>query len=476
MRIKPFGILVIGSNGVRIRRDASEHQMGAAMIPQDLTDLGNGVFMDANGHIVQVSGSESHGGNMAVMNNNANVVHQGNMKMGKSSSGMMNAIPSSWTDLGNGLYLDENGNQVQVSVGTVNSGHGNMVGTTTTMGGHGNMGGTTTTKGPEVVDLAAVIADLKLNGWIEAPNCAPDHYPHPTDCQKFYQCDHGYRSPDRFCSAGTLYHHAIKACDHAADTVCETSDTLPGALGGPCNSENDASLNFSAHQDKCGSYLICDQGLWVNGDCPIGQYFDVETSTCDIISNVDCGSRASHLSNIHEMSNYFIAETADWENYACAGEGLFDCAVPIHGKQLDEFDRDFFNWKKCIQCTMSGASNSVWQNPSAVIHPKRQPPEYIFLIDHLQCYGEDEEDGTPNVAKTICECDWRLVQSLRGQTPDERYKNYQFNNCVKATGHFESECCYHNGLYDVFNAAVSCCGENGHQPKGTCGTHDSSDL
>ena len=25
MRIKPFGILVLGSNGVRIRRDATEH-------------------------------------------------------------------------------------------------------------------------------------------------------------------------------------------------------------------------------------------------------------------------------------------------------------------------------------------------------------------------------------------------------------------------------------------------------------------
>ena len=25
MRIKPFGLLVVGSNGVRIRRDATEH-------------------------------------------------------------------------------------------------------------------------------------------------------------------------------------------------------------------------------------------------------------------------------------------------------------------------------------------------------------------------------------------------------------------------------------------------------------------
>ena len=38
------------------------------------------------------------------------------MDMSGSMGGMMNQIPSSWTDLGNGLYLDENGNQIQERV------------------------------------------------------------------------------------------------------------------------------------------------------------------------------------------------------------------------------------------------------------------------------------------------------------------------------------------------------------------------
>ena len=59
----------------------------------------------------------SHDGNMMVMENDANVVHQGNMDMSGSMGGsMMNQIPEGWTDLGNGLYLDENGNQVQERV------------------------------------------------------------------------------------------------------------------------------------------------------------------------------------------------------------------------------------------------------------------------------------------------------------------------------------------------------------------------
>ena len=32
--------------------------------------------------------------------------------------------------------------------------------------------------------------------------------------------------------------------------------------------------------------------------------------------------------------------------------------------------------------------------------------------------GEDEEDGAPNVAKAICECDWRLIQAWDETCPD----------------------------------------------------------
>ena len=38
------------------------------------------------------------------------------MDMSGSMGGMMNQIPPGWTDLGNGLFLDENGNQHQERV------------------------------------------------------------------------------------------------------------------------------------------------------------------------------------------------------------------------------------------------------------------------------------------------------------------------------------------------------------------------
>ena len=55
---------------------------------------------------LSVSGSISHDSNMVVMENDANLVHEGVMQMNMG-------IPEGWTvvDLENGLYLDENGNQ-----------------------------------------------------------------------------------------------------------------------------------------------------------------------------------------------------------------------------------------------------------------------------------------------------------------------------------------------------------------------------
>ena len=70
------------------------------------------------------------------------------------------------------------------------------------------------------MSIDVVIQQLIDAGWTEAPDCAPDHYPHESDCQKFYQCDHGYRSPDRVCSEGSLWHNALKNCDHPANTDC----------------------------------------------------------------------------------------------------------------------------------------------------------------------------------------------------------------------------------------------------------------
>ena len=127
---------------------------------------------------------------------------------------------------------------------------------------------------------------------------------------------------------------------------------------------------------------------------------------------------------------------------------------------------------------MSGASSSVWQNPSGQVLndgskktyrltgipvpkallrklTKMNPfePLYILKDNHQTTFfsliisnavskcstvsktfdakltmsldGEDEEDGTPNVAKAICECDWRLIQAWDETCPNGSLQTFQ---------------------------------------------------
>ena len=72
--------------------------------------------------------------------------------------------------------------------------------------------------------------------------------------------------------------------------------------------------------------------------------------------------RNAPITNIDEMAeaildgsgkNGFQADDAD--NYGCAGRGRFDPFAPTAGKQVDETDKAFYAWKKCVQCAVGDA-------------------------------------------------------------------------------------------------------------------------
>ena len=72
-------------------------------------------------------------------------------------------------------------------------------------------------------------------------------------------------------------------------------------------------------------------------------------------------------------------------------------------------------------------------------------------------------------AIAVCECDRRVIQDLASSVPTASALNYPANQCLKADIQPKGECCKHsNGLYDMINPGVSCCGTNGPQPIGTC--------
>ena len=76
------------------------------------------------------------------------------------------------------------------------------------------------------------------------------------------------------------------------------------------------------------------------------------------------------ITNINEMASHILDGTgnggfvsADSFNYGCAGRELYQPHSPTLGKQVDEVDKAFYTWKKCVQCALKHY-NAKWEDIS----------------------------------------------------------------------------------------------------------------
>ncbi len=88
---------------------------------------------------------------------------------------------------------------------------------------------TTTTNGGSVTTStdAATTSTSGVGNGNSGDLCTDPNgfYPHPTDCQKYYQCAHG--TPYEYaCASGLLWNDAVKNCDWAVNVQCTLGTTL----------------------------------------------------------------------------------------------------------------------------------------------------------------------------------------------------------------------------------------------------------
>lgn len=59
----------------------------------------------------------------------------------------------------------------------------------------------------------------------------------------------------------------------------------------------------------------------------------------------------SSSAGVQKLVQHFTEiNTEKLQDYGCAGRGYFDSADPAVGLPVDEIDRSFIWWKKCIKC------------------------------------------------------------------------------------------------------------------------------
>ena len=84
-------------------------------------------------------------------------------------------------------------------------------------------------------------------------------YPHPTDCQKYYQCAHG--TPYEYsCASGLLWNDSTKKCEFAENVQCTTGTTV--------SAFRTSTASISPTLDLVRSWNYLRRTL----DCPLKQY------------------------------------------------------------------------------------------------------------------------------------------------------------------------------------------------------------
>ena len=161
------------------------------------------------------------------------------------------------------------------------------------------------------------------------------------------------------------------------------------------------------------------------------------------------------VTNVLEMAAAMLTgdngtfSVGDAQDYGCAGRGNFEPFKATYGHQVDVVDKQFYQWKKCVQCAMGTSWGEI--------------PEYVYNADDDSC-ADSEAAGWP-----VCECDRDFIKTLATLSPDADHIGYDSDYCVRGAAG-DAECCsYGQYKHSIYNPDVSCCdATNGVSDIGTC--------
>lgn len=179
----------------------------------------------------------------------------------------------------------------------------------------------------------------------------------------------------------------------------------------------------------------------------------IPPTTSTTTTTTTTSTTTTFITDIHEMAAEFLNgpkgfSVNDATDYGCAGRGHFDFNSKTFGKLVDDADRAFYAWKKCIQCT----------GIASLPQFKNQLPKYRFR--------KQECGVSTDLSRPICECDKQLIIQL--QTLEPKNTKYRVLKCTKGTQN-ETKCCKWNRFFFAqYNPDRFCCDSDGVKEIGTC--------
>ena len=251
-------------------------------------------------------------------------------------------------------------------------------------------------------------------------------YPHPSDCQKYYQCGHG-TAYEYTCPSGTLFNQQLNVCDWEANVVCnsggQTSTSSPSSSNNPTTTsttlqptvsgrykvlqkENLKQFCFAvtltcadpngiyAYPGDCSKYYQCGHGTPYVYTCPSGTLFNDQIKTCDWAANVVCNTGVESTTLSATASSSEATTTAVSTNPTATGVSTnpttsseligSSCSGTICGRTTNEpITEEIRNQRETASCTLDNDSVEAIQplassNPQNVKNVEAIFPESKF--------------------------------------------------------------------------------------------------
>eukprot|EP00794_Sanderia_malayensis_P019437 gene19437-21362_t len=222
--------------------------------------------------------------------------------------------------------------------------------------------------------LACVIVGASASVEWLWPCYGPGHFPDPSSCTHFIQCDDfgkAFRMP---CAPGTMWDAYKNTCVHYDHTKC--SYWGYGYYGKYINYNKCYKHGPGYYPDpyNCNKFIQCDNfGKSFHLTCPTGLHFNPKHSVCDWPANVACPYKYSnnhykpYYGSHHSAYSHCVAGYPGYKPYP------HDCSKFI---QCDNFGKAFLQ-----QC------------PSGLyFNPKNNVCDYKQNVACATTYGDQVEE------------------------------------------------------------------------------------
>ncbi|CAG7716047.1 unnamed protein product [Allacma fusca] len=163
-------------------------------------------------------------------------------------------------------------------------------------------------------------------------------HPHPTDCNKFYECSNG----DAYllhCDGDLVFNPRIEMCDYLenvpecngnpATTTTTPKPNPPTGTPGPTPPSDDfvcpKDEGLFPNPKDCSTYYQCNAGHAFLEDCPPDLVFNPRTENCDYLENVpECNGNPATTTTRKPNPPSDPTTVSPPEEFTCPGkDGLY---------------------------------------------------------------------------------------------------------------------------------------------------------